>query len=138
MEKLLSPLMLFHFALVVLLSFAAMQDCLTREISNWFTLPIFAGGVVLLISSGDILFIILSVVLYFFWHYGFMGGADAKVLIGLLGLWGNAALLSFFILGIWGVVLLLKKKKESFPGLVAISFGSSLTFIINVSIMLLN
>lgn len=81
---------------------------------------------------------ILSLLMFFFWHKGWMGGADAKVLIALVGLWYPAALVAFFLLGVWGLILLFRKTKKTFPGLVAIAVATGLTFIREVSIMLLN
>lgn len=127
-----------HVLILVFLILAAVQDYKTREVSNWITVPLFLGGVVIIMVNLNPLPIILSMLLLFFWLWGGMGGADVKVLIGLLGLWSEAALAAFFLLGAWSLVLLIRKKKESFPGLIAIAAGAGLTFGREVFIMLLN
>ncbi len=127
-----------HVLILVFLILAAVQDYKTREVSNWITVPLFLGGVVIITVNLNPLLIILSMLLLFFWLRGGMGGADVKALIGLLGLWSEAALTAFFLLGAWSLALLISKKKESFPGLVAIAAGTGLTFGREVSIMLLN
>jgi len=128
-----------HLSILVFLILAAIQDCKTREVSNWITVPLLMGGLfAMLATPTKPLPGILSLLIFFFWHKGWMGGADAKVLIALVGLWYPAALVAFFLLGVWGLILLVRKKKESFPGLVAIAAGTGLTFVGEVSIMLLN
>jgi Flp pilus assembly protein protease CpaA len=129
---------LAHFSILVFLILAAIQDHKTREVSNWITVPLFLGGVAIIMVRLDPLSVILSALLFFFWLWGRMGGADVKVLVALLGLWGEAAFASFFLLGVWGLVLLIRKKRESFPGLVVIAAGTGLTFLGELSIMLLN
>ena len=127
-----------HLSILVFLILAAIQDYKTREVSNWITVPLFLGGFAAIMVRLDPLSVILSALLFFFWFYEKMGGADVKILVALLGLWSEAALVAFFLLGVWGVVLLIKKKEESFPGLVAIAAGAGLTFVGEVSIMFLN
>lgn len=127
-----------HFSMLVFLILGAIQDYKSREVSNWITIPLFLGGVLVIFSTPEPLSIILSLLLILFWHKRWMGGADVKVLVALLGIWYQAALMAFFLLGVWGVVLLIRKKKESFPGLVAIAAGAGLTFAGEVSIMFLN
>ena len=135
----LTLLVLFaHFSILLFLILAAIQDYKTREVSNWITVPLFLGGVVIIMVNLDPLSVILSTLLFFFWLWGGMGGADVKVLVALLGFWSEAALASFLLLGVWGVVLLIRKKRESFPGLVSIATGTGLTFLGEVSIMFLN
>jgi len=129
---------LAHFSILVFLILAAIQDYKAREVSNWITVPLFLGGVVIILVRLDPLTVILSALLFFFWLWGGMGGADVKVLVALLGIWSEAALVAFFLLGVWGLILLIRKKKESFPGLVAIAAGTGLTFVGEVSIMFLN
>ena len=127
-----------HLIILGMLILAAMQDYKTRKASNWLTMPLFLGGIVALILTPEILAISLSVLVIFFWHKGWMGGADTKVLVALIGLWYPAALAAFFALGLWGLVIYLKKTSKSFPGLVAIVLGVGLTFVGEISIMPLN
>ena len=129
---------LAHFSILVFLILAAIQDYKTREVSNWITVPLFLGGFTIIMVTLEPLSVILSTLLFFFWLWGGMGGADVKVLVALLGLWSEAALVAFFLLGAWGVVLLIRKNRESFPGLIAIATGTGLTFVGELSIMFLN
>ena len=124
--------------LLVLLALAAVQDYKTREVSNWITLPLFFAGVAAMLLQHNFLSLVLTALVIFFWQKGWMGGADAKVFVGLLGIWYTAALAAFFAVGIWGAVLLLRKERKSFPALVAIAVGTGLTYTIEISIMLLN
>ena len=126
---------ILHVSILAFLVVAAIQDYRAREVSNWITIPLFLGGVIVILFTREALPVILSLLLLFFWHKGWMGGADVKVLIALLGIWYQAALAAFFVLGLWGVVLLIKKKQETFPGLVSIAVGSGLTLFGEVSIM---
>ena len=126
-----------YFSVVLLMILAAVQDYESREVSNWITIPMFVSGVVVMWGSRPPLPIIVSLILLFIWHKGWMGGADVKVLVGLLGIWSTAAFVSIFAIGIQGLITRLRGKKSA-PGLVAIAVGVGLTFIWEVSIMLLN
>jgi len=81
--------------------------------------------------------IIVSLILLFIWHKGWMGGADVKALVGLLGIWSTAALVSIFTIGVQGLITRLRGKKSA-PGLVAIAAGVGLTYLWEISIMFLN
>ncbi|MBT7188749.1 MAG: prepilin peptidase [Anaerolineae bacterium] len=125
-----------HISIFILMVFAAVQDYKTGEVSNWITIPLFIGGVVILLAHQNLLLIIVSFVLLFLWHKGWVGGADVKVLIGLFGVWSEAALVAFFVLGAWGIMFIIRKKQKSFPGLIPIAVGVGLTFIRELSIIL--
>ena len=127
-----------HFSLFSFLILAAAQDYETREVSNWITVPLFFGGVIGILIHLDLLAVLFAILLFVFWVRGQMGGADVKVLVALLGLWINAALAAFVVLGVWGVALLARKKNKAFPGVVAIAVGAGLTFIGELSIMFWN
>ena len=129
---------LIHLLILVFLILAAIEDYKTREVSNGITVPLFFGGVAVIVLSPEPLYILISLLLYLFWYKRWMGGADVKVLIALLGLWSEAALVAFFLLGLWGMVLLIRKQKESFPGVVVMAVGAGLTFAGELSIMFLN
>jgi Flp pilus assembly protein protease CpaA len=126
-----------YFSVVLLMILAAVQDYENREVSNWITVPLFIGGVVIMLVHQNFLLIIVSLILLFIWHKGWMGGADVKVLIGLLGIWATSAFASIFAIGIQGLITRLRGNKSA-PGLVAIAVGVGLTFVWEVSIMLLN
>jgi Flp pilus assembly protein protease CpaA len=126
-----------YFSVVLLMILAAVQDYRNREVSNWITVPLFIGGAVIMLVHQNLLLIIVSLILLFIWHKGWMGGADVKVLIGLLGIWPTSAFISIFAIGVQGLITRLQGKKSA-PGLVAIALGVGLTFVWEVSIMLLN
>ena len=126
-----------YFSVFILMILAAVQDYRSREVSNWITVPLFIGGVVILLLHQNLLLVIVSFILLFIWHKGWMGGADVKVLIGLLGIWSTAAFISIFTIGVQGLITLLCGRKSS-PGLVAIATGVGLTYLWEISIMLLN
>ena len=126
-----------YFSVLLLMILAAMQDYKTREVSNWITVPLFIGGVAIILVHQNLLLIIVSLILLFIWHKGWMGGADVKVLIGLLGIWSTAAFVSIFAIGVQGLITRLRGKKSA-PGLVAIAVGVGLTYLWEVSIMFVN
>ena len=71
---------LILFALVVLIS---LYDLKHRKIPNWITLPLMLLG--LYVSfPGEPGIWIASVFIFSAWKFGFMGGGDAKLWIGLL------------------------------------------------------
>ena len=126
-----------YFSVVLLMILAAVQDYRNREVSNWITIPIFISGVVVMCVSRPPLAIIVSLILLFIWHKGWMGGADVKALVGLLGIWSTAAFVSIFAIGVQGLITRFRAKKSA-PGLVAIAAGVGLTYLWEISIMFLN
>jgi len=126
-----------YLAVFILMILAAVQDYRNREVSNWITVPLFIGGVAIILVHQNLLLIIVSLLLLFIWHKGWMGGADVKVLVGLLGVWATSAFVSIFAIGVQGLIARLRAKKSS-PGLVAIAAGVGLTYLWEISIMLLN
>lgn len=64
-------------------------------------------------------------IVWLLWEKGAMGGADAKIMVALLLVWGNAWLLVYVALagGIQGLLALVKKQK-AIPYTVAILLGS--------------
>jgi Flp pilus assembly protein protease CpaA len=72
----------------------------------------------------DLLPLIISVLVLVVWYCNWMGGADARVLVGLWGLWPLAGLLGMLFTSLWGLVLVLRKQgKERIPALVPVAFG---------------
>ena len=70
----------FLFALVILIS---LYDLKYRKIPNWVTLPLILLG--LYVSfPGDPIIWIASSFIFSAWKFGYMGGGDAKLWIGLL------------------------------------------------------
>ncbi len=123
-----------HAALVCLAVLAGIQDWRKREVSDWLTWPPFlfglASAIVNAVKHLDLLPLVVSVFLIVTWYCGWMGGADVRIFIGLWGLWPLAGLLALAGTGLWGLVLVLRKRgKEKIPALVSTGFAVCLTFL---------
>jgi len=70
----------------------ALNDLKTRRVPNLVTYPLIAIGVVHAIAHGDGSFLLYWVVVFSLWTTRFMGGGDAKLLMGLLGLFPDLEL----------------------------------------------
>jgi Flp pilus assembly protein protease CpaA len=70
----------FLFPLVILIS---LYDLKYRKIPNWATLPLMLLGLYVNFP-GDPIIWIASAFIFSAWKFGFMGGGDAKLWIGLL------------------------------------------------------
>ncbi len=70
----------FLFALVILIS---LYDLKYRKIPNWVTLPLMLLGLYVNFPGNPIIWIASSFI-FLAWKFGFMGGGDAKLWIGLL------------------------------------------------------
>ena len=131
-----------------MLAIGGVQDWHTGEVSNWISIPLFLMGVIASIMRlffwddalvGALsLFAIFVITLAAF--KGWMGGADWKVLIGLLGLWPLAGFAALIVAGLWGCILILLtgNRNARFPGVTAFAFAACLTFFWEFSIILLN
>ena len=99
--------------LVILwLGACAFIDARDGEVSNWLTMPGMAIGVgYALFKGGDRLIILGAAfgLLMLLFLLGSMGGADVKVLTALAGLWPTALFVAFFVQGIWGIIVLIKR-----------------------------
>lgn len=116
-----------HTLTAALVVWAGLQDWHKREVADWLTWPLFVMGLwaaILRAVHLDLLPLAISVFIMTAWYFNWMGGADARVLIGLWGLWPLAGLLGMVFTGTWGLVLVLHHHgKERFPALVAVAFG---------------
>jgi Flp pilus assembly protein protease CpaA len=70
----------FLFALVVLVS---LYDLKYRKIPNWITLPLMLLGLYVSFPGNPLIWV-ASAFVFSAWKFGFMGGGDAKLWIGLL------------------------------------------------------
>ena len=99
--------------LVILwLGACAIIDARDGEVSNWLTMPGMVIGVgYALFKGGDRLIILGAAIglLMLLFLLGSMGGADVKVLTALAGLWPTALFVAFFVQGIWGIIVLIKR-----------------------------
>ncbi len=109
--------------LLALLLVAAAQDVREREVSNWITVPLFLIGVLGVALSGNLVAIVIAVaVLAATRMDGGYGAADAKILVGLIGLWPQvvpSALLAMLVFDwFWR-----RKMRSAAPLVVAILLG---------------
>jgi Flp pilus assembly protein protease CpaA len=70
----------FLFTLVILIS---LYDFKYRKIPNWITLPLILLGLYVSFPGNPLIWI-ASAFVFSAWKFGFMGGGDAKLWIGLL------------------------------------------------------
>ena len=95
--------------------------------ADWLTWPLFVigfGSAIFRAVHLDFLPLTISLFILSVWYFNWLGGADARVLVGLWDLWPLAGLLGLICTGGWGLVLVLRKRgKERFPALVAVAFG---------------
>lgn len=84
-----------------------------------------AAAMVALINPGQSVLCVSIFLIWLFWERGAFGGADAKILIALLLLWGNPSLLIWVALagGLQGLVAWWRKRRE-IPYTIAILLGS--------------
>ena len=88
-------------------------------------LGIIATAILALTSPAQSLICVSILWVWLFWERGALGGADAKILIALLQLWGNPSLLIWIALagGLQGLVAWRRKRRE-IPYTLAILVGS--------------
>jgi len=116
-----------HTLIAALVVWGGLQDWNRREVADWLTWPLFVigfGSAIFRAVHLDFLPLTISLFILSVWYFNWLGGADARVLVGLWGLWPLAGLLGLICTGGWGLVLVLRKRgKERFPALVAVAFG---------------
>ena len=74
-------------------------DLHTRQVSNWLTLPPLLGILAWQLAGGSWQALLPLPIIYSLWHLGILGGADAKVLMALFGLWPRLKFAAFFCAG---------------------------------------
>jgi len=125
--------LILHPILVILAGLAGLQDWRTGEVTDWITWPLFiAGGMAAIAKAVRLDFLPLTISIFFLviWYFNWMGGADVRVLIGLWGLWPLAGFLALVTTGVWGLILVLRRRgKERIPALVTIAIATCLTFL---------
>lgn len=78
----------------------SVNDFKTRLVPNAITYPLMAIGIVRAIAYLDGIFLLYWAVLFTLWTVRFMGGGDAKLLMGLFGLYPDFQLVWFVGLSI--------------------------------------
>lgn len=120
---------------LVLLAYATICDLKTREIPDWISLAITATAFVgslsgwlgidlLMVFAGGALAIVLGVVLF---HFGRLGGGDAKLIFALGFLLGPAGLIILLIVmalagGVLAIVAVCRRQSD-FAYVPAITLG---------------
>jgi len=116
-----------HALTAALVIWGGCQDWRRREVADWLTWPLFVMGLGAAIVRAvhlDFLPLTISIFVLSVWYFNWLGGADARVLVGLWGLWPMAGLLGMICTGIWGLALVLRKRgKERIPALVTVTLG---------------
>jgi len=139
----------FAFAWMV---FATVQDLKTTEIANWVSFSLVAFVLAYrgfyAIWSKDVMFfvygllgvIVFTVLAYGFYYMKVFGGGDAKLLIGLGGIWPYAVISDYLVIGIGFVFLLfavgaiytifyslflVNKNQKKFVSAFGVEFGKS-------------
>jgi Flp pilus assembly protein protease CpaA len=125
-----------HALTAALVVWGGLQDWRHREVADWLTWPLFVMGLGSAIFRAvrlDFLPLTISFFALSVWYFNWLGGADARVLVGLWGLWPMAGFLGLVCTGICGLVLVLRKRgKERFPALVTVAFATVIQLIIEL------
>ncbi len=106
----------------LLLFWLAVSDLRTRHVPNILTYPIMAAAVVRAVWLGDPTFAIFWCVLWLLWAAHVFGGGDAKMLMGLFGLFPDmrmAWVVSLSVL-VTGIPYLAYKHRRSLSSLQAL------------------
>ena len=128
--------LILHALLAALVVWAGVQDWRRREVADWLTWPLFVlglGAAVYRAFHLGFLPLTISIFVLVVWYFNWLGGADARVLVGLWGLWPLAGLLGMICTGIWGLVLVLRKReKEHIPALVTVAAATLIQLMVEL------
>ena len=72
--------------MIALFIWISINDFKTRRVPNAITYPLMLVGIVRAVSFRDGIFLLYWIVFFTLWTTRFMGGGDAKLLMGLFGL----------------------------------------------------
>jgi Flp pilus assembly protein protease CpaA len=121
-----------HLALLALLLLAAIQDAREREVSNLITIPLFLVGVLGVVLSGNLATIVVAVAIVVAASMnGGYGAADAKILVGLAGLWPQTILPCLVAMTIFDLFWRKYQQNDS-PLVVAIWIGVLFMIVWNI------
>ena len=125
-----------HALTAALVIWGGCQDWRRREVADWLTWPLFVmglGAAVFRAVRLDFLPLTISVFVLSVWYFNWLGGADARVLVGLWGLWPLAGFLGMVCTGMWGLVFVLRKHgKERLPALVTVAVGVTIQLFVEL------
>ncbi|MGD0535853.1 MAG: A24 family peptidase [Methanoregula sp.] len=128
--------LILHALLAALVVLSGLQDWRRREVADWLTWPLFVLGLGAAFFRAvhlDLLPLMVSLFVLSVWYFNWLGGADARVLVGLWGLWPLAGLLGVVCTGVWGLVLVLRRRgKERIPALVTVAFATIIQMVVEL------
>jgi Flp pilus assembly protein protease CpaA len=78
----------------------SLVDFRIHRVPNWITYPLMLAGIARAIALADATFLIYWAVLFSLWQVRFMGGGDAKLLMGFFGLYPDFQLAWFMAVSI--------------------------------------
>ena len=113
-------------AIVIWLVICAWYDWRTGEVPNQLTLPALAIGGVVAACNGLgplMLFAVIFIALLFFYQKMGVGGADAKILTALAGLWPESLPVVLFGLAIWSLARSLSGRRGSYQAVPPMSIA---------------
>lgn len=126
--------LLWRAPALLLLAVAGAQDWRTHEAADWTTWPIFLCGSALAVwraTLGDLTPLLMGIFVLLAWRWGWMGGADARILAGLWGVWPIAGLAGMILTGAVGFALVLRGRGQArIPALAVIALAAALTLLI--------
>lgn len=113
----------------ILLAVIGIQDLRTRTVSPAITLPWMIVAIARAIVQRDPLFIPFWIGIFCFWSLHIYGGGDAKLLMGLFGLWPDMRLLwiTSAVLLVVGVPILIYKYARVSPRVIANGLSTRVT-----------
>jgi Flp pilus assembly protein protease CpaA len=125
-----------HALTAALVVWGGLQDWHQREVADWLTWPLFVmglGAAVFRAVHLDFLPLTICVFVLSVWYFNWLGGADARVMVGLWGLWPLAGMLGMVCTGVWGLVLVLRKRgKERIPALVTVALATVIELVVEL------
>ena len=116
--------------LLAILLVAAAQDVRKREVSNWITIPLFIAGVLGVLLSGNLAAIVVAgAVVAAANMSGGYGAGDAKIMVGLIGLWPQVVPFSLLAMLVFDLYWRKYRRGSFAPLVVAILGGVVLTMV---------
>jgi Flp pilus assembly protein protease CpaA len=125
-----------HALTAALVIWGGCQDWNRREVADWLTWPFFVMGLGAAVCRAvhlDFLPLTISVFILTAWYFNWLGGADARMIVGLWGLWPLAGLLGILLTGLWGLGLVLRKRgKERIPALITVAIATFIQLMVEL------
>jgi Flp pilus assembly protein protease CpaA len=123
-------------AIVLWLAICAWCDMRTGEVPNPLTLPAIAIGAVVAVLNGlgaFALFAIILAALFFLYPKIGIGGADAKILTALAGLWPESLPVVLVGLLVWSLARRLAGCRGSYRAVLPMTLAMLLIFVVDTA-----